>query len=83
MYPTMSARKLGTGSHDVSDPETEEISINVKANFAVKLLARYEQVEDLIIWNISTNEDYKLEPVLIAEDVDTSVLEKIPSRTRG
>lgn len=65
------------------DPESEKVSIKVTVNFKVKLLTRYEQAVDELISKISNNEDYIVEPVLLAKDVDSSVLEKIPSCVHG
>lgn len=68
---------------DISDPESEEIIISVKANFKLDLLPRYELAVQRIITKIKGNEDYFLSPVLLASDVDASVLEELPSRIRG
>lgn len=77
------SRTLSDVTCDVSDPESEEIIISVKANFKVDLLLRYELAVQRIILKIKDNEDYVLTPVLLACNVNASVLEELPSQVRG
>lgn len=82
---SLKERSLSEGTAELSDPDTEQIIVRIKANMKfIDVNERYENAVRRAITAISGREEiYVLEPILIASDVQFNILEELPTSVAG
>lgn len=84
-FKSLKERSSSEDTAELSEGDADEVAVKVKVNFEITDLgARYEAAVRAAIKGIKrVSGPYELAPILIANDVDISVLETVSSSVSG